>query len=84
METVQIVAILGVLAAWAVLFYTILRWGPGLAGRSVRCPQKDVRAKLVVEQREDEFGSLRVVDVRKCSLFPDSPITCNKECLSRL
>lgn len=83
MDIAQWVAGLGVLLAWAVFFYTIKRWGPGRASRSVACPQKKVRARVLVEQREGDFGRLRVVDVTACSLFPGSPLTCNKECLAR-
>ena len=77
-------AVVAVLTAWAVLFLTIRRWGPGRAKRWVRCPTKRVQAKVVVEQREGDFGSLRVTDVAACSLFPDAPLTCGKECLARL
>lgn len=48
----------GVLACWAVVAYTIWKWGPGLRKRSVRCPEKKVRAKVLADQREAEFGCL--------------------------
>lgn len=82
METAQLVAILTVLVAWAVAFYTIRRWGPGRARRAVRCPEKKARARVVVEQRESEFGRLAVTDVTACSLL-DGPVTCDKACLAR-
>lgn len=83
MDVIQWLAVVAVLSAWAVLAYTIRRWGPGRARRSVRCPTKNKRARLVVEQQEGDFGRLRVTDVTACSLFPDSPFNCDKECLAR-
>lgn len=84
MDAALAVAILAVVSAWAVLFFAIRRWGPGYAKRGVRCPVQRVRAKVKVEQREGDFGSLRVADVCACSLFPDAPLTCGKECLAQL
>jgi len=84
MENIIALEIVGVLSAWAVAAYAIWRWGPGVRGRSVRCPEKKVRAKVVADQREAEFGCLRVVDVTACSLLPGAPVTCDKECLLRL
>lgn len=72
-----------VLVAWAVVGYAIWRWGPGRGKRSVRCPITRVRAKLLVEQTEGDFGSLRVSDVLACSLLPEGPVTCGKKCLTQ-
>jgi len=83
METAQVVAILTVVVVWAVAIYTIHRWGPGRDRRSVRCPDKGVRARVVVEQREAGFGELAVTDVAACSLLR-GPVTCDKGCLARL
>lgn len=84
MDTLHLVEVVGVLGAWGVLALAIRRWGPGRAKRSVRCPTKQVAAKVVVEQEEGDFGSLRVADVTACSLFPETLLTCDKECLARL
>lgn len=84
MESIVAIQVVGVLLAWLVAAYAIWKWGPGLRKRSVRCPEKKVRAKVLVDQREAEFGSLRVTDVTACSLFADAPLTCGKECLGRL
>lgn len=83
MDAAQGLAILAVASAWGVFGYTLRRWGPGRARRSVRCPEKNQRARLRVEQREGDFGSLRVVDVETCSLLPEGPVTCDKECLKQ-
>lgn len=83
MDPLQILMGIGVLAAWAVLAITIRRWGPSFANRSIRCPTKKVRARVRVEQREGEFGSLLTTDVKTCSLFPDAPLACDKGCLAR-
>lgn len=84
MDAALLVAVMAVLSAWAVFVYGLRRWGPGTAKRGVRCPVQRVRAQVVVEQREGDFGSLRVTDVRACSLFPEVPLRCGKECLARL
>lgn len=82
-DAAQVLAILAVAAAWSVFAYTVWRWGPGRRHRSVRCPEKNRRARLVVEQREAGFGTLQVTDVTACSLLPDGPVTCEKECLRK-
>ena len=74
----------GVVIAWVILAYAIWRWGPGLRKRPVRCPEKKVRAKVLAEQREAEFGCLHVVDVKDCSLFENAALSCSKQCLGRL
>jgi hypothetical protein len=84
MDVTTVLAILGVLAAWGVLFWTIYRWGPGRRRRRVVCPEKGVRATVEVEQKEGDFGRLRAVDAVACSLVPDEPLTCDKECLRQL
>lgn len=84
MDVIQWVEVAGVLSAWAVVAYTIRRWGPGRARRRVDCPTQKVKARVRVEQREGDFGSLRVADVSACSLFPGEPVACDKECLARL
>ena len=72
------------LAVWVVVGYTIWKWGPGLRKRSARCPEKNISAMVLAEQRESEFGCLRVVDVKACSLFPGTPLACDKQCIARL
>lgn len=76
--------ILAVIAAWGLVLRSIRRWGPGYANRRVRCPEKKVRAKVRVEQREGDFGTLVATDVVACSLLPGQPVTCDKDCLKRL
>lgn len=82
-DAAQVLAILAVIAAWSVFAYTVWRWGPGRRHRSVRCPEKNQRARLVVEQRESGFGTLQVTDVTACSLLPEGPVACDKECLRK-
>ena len=84
MDTALWLAVAGVVSAWVVTFFSIRRWGPGHVRRQVNCPCKGLRANVVVEQREGEFGSLRVADVVACSLLPEAPLSCGKECLARL
>jgi len=84
MDIAIVLEVIAVLSAWAVLGYTIWRWGPGYRSRRVRCPERRVRAKVGVEQREGDFGRLRVTDVTSCSLLPDEPLNCDKGCLRQL
>ena len=76
--------ILGVVVCWAVVAFTIWKWGPGLRKRSVTCPGLKISAQVMADQREAEFGCLRVADIKACSVFPDGDLACGKECLARL
>ena len=83
MNTQLVASVFGVLAVWSTAFYSIRHWGPGRAKRSVECPTRHRKARVLVEQREGDFGCLRVVDAVACSLAPESPLTCGKECLTQ-
>jgi len=72
-------ALVGVAVSWTVAGYAIWKWGPGLRKRSVRCPERKVRATVLADQREAEFGSLRVADIKACSLTP-AQMNCSKQC----
>ena len=74
------IALVGVAALWVVAGYAIWKWGPGLRKRSVRCPEKGRRAAVLADQREAEFGSLHVVDIKACSLLKPSVPDCSKQC----
>jgi len=80
MTTIIKEALVGVAVCWATAGYLIWKWGPGLRKRSVRCPERKVRATVLADQREAEFGSLRVVDVKKCSLLTPAHPDCAKQC----
>jgi hypothetical protein len=72
-------AMVGVAVCWAVAGYSIWKWGPGLRKRLVRCPERKVRATVLADQREAEFGTMRVVDIKACSLTP-AQVNCSKQC----
>jgi hypothetical protein len=72
------IALAGVVVCWIVAGYAIWKWGPGLRKRSVRCPERKVRARVLADQREAEFGTLHVVDVKSCSLTRQ--MDCSKQC----
>ena len=74
------VALVGVAVSWTIASYAIWKWGPGLRKRSVRCPERKARASVLADQREAEFGSLRVVDVKECSLLTPAQMNCSKQC----
>ena len=84
MERIIVLAIVGVVICWIVAAFAIRKWGPGPRKCSVWCPTKKYLAKVVVEQREGEFGCLAVVDVKNCEFFPGQPLPCGKECLAHL
>ena len=73
-------AMVAVALCWAVAGYGIWKWGPGLRRHWIRCPEKKRRATVVAEQREAEFGSLRVADIKACSLLTPSHPDCSKQC----
>lgn len=84
MNSIIALEVLGVLVCWSVLAHAIWKWGPGLRRRSVRCPEKRVGATVLAEQREADFGCLRVVEVKECSLLQKAPAACSKGCIARL
>ena len=83
MDSIIVLEIAAVLAAWTVVAFTIWKWGPGLRKRSVTCPNIKRTARVLANQREAEFGCLRVVDVETCSLIPSQVLTCGKSCLEK-
>lgn len=83
--TVQFLyAILLALGFLLLAAYAIWEWGPGLRTRTVKCPELKLRADVLVDQREAEFGNLKFVDVKYCSLLKGQPVNCDKDCLARL
>jgi hypothetical protein len=84
MTNIYVLEISTVLVCWAVAGYVIWKWGPGFRKRAVGCPEKKVRARVMADQREAEFGCLRVADVESCSLFPGADLTCSKACVPHL
>ncbi len=69
---------------WGTVALLIRRYGPGRVKHSVRCPEMNVRARLVVLYREPTFGAVEASDVTACSLFGTALLTCDKACLARL
>ena len=84
MGNIILLEVVGVLLAWVVAGYTIWKWGPGLRKRSVTCPNTKRTARVLADQREAEFGCLRVVDVETCSLIPSQVLTCGKGCIAKI
>jgi len=80
MTTIIKEALVGVAVFWAIAGYLIWKWGPGLRKRSVRCPERKLRATVLADQREAEFSCLRVVDVKECSLLTPAHPDCAKQC----
>ncbi len=85
MDVMVAAEVVAVLTAGGFLFLSVRRWGPGRRKRSVRCPEKKQRAKVLVEHREGDYGSVHAADVIACSLLPkERPVTCEKKCLDQL
>ncbi len=76
-----LVAIVAVACAFALVSYLVYRAGPGTAKRLLTCPEKKCPTRVEFIRTEGEFGSLRVSDVRSCSLLPDGVINCAKTCI---
>jgi hypothetical protein len=83
MDSIILLEIAAVLVAWAVVAFTIWKWGPGIRKRSVKCPNTKRTARVLADQREAEFGCLRVADIETCSLIPSQALTCGKGCLEK-
>jgi len=84
MATIFVLEAATVFVCWAVAGYVIWKWGPGLRNRTVECPERKLRARVMADQREAEFGCLRAADVKSCSLYPVTELTCGKTCMARL
>jgi len=84
MTSQLVLAILVALGFLLAAGFFIWQWGPGLRTRTVTCPELKLGADVLVEQREAEFGNLKFVDVKYCSLLKGRPVNCDKECLERL
>ena len=84
MNTEFILALCAALGIWMVVGRSIWHWGPGMRKHTVQCPQNELPLRVVVDQREGDFGSLVMANVTQCSLFGSRPPNCGKECLSRL
>ena len=84
MNTQLTVALLMALGFLLVAGYGIWQWGPGLRTHAVKCPELKLGARVLVDQREAEFGNLKFTDIKRCSLLKDRPVDCGKECLGKL
>jgi hypothetical protein len=83
-DPVHLLAIGWVVLVWVTFAFAVAHWGPGVARRGVRCPEKNARAKLRVLETEPSFGAIRASDVLRCSLLGAGPVSCDKRCLARL
>jgi hypothetical protein len=84
MLDLQIVLLVSlVFLIWVVAIVFLRNVGPGRVWRSVRCPEKQKQASLVVLYHEPLWGRLEAADVSSCSLL-EGPVTCSKQCLARL
>jgi hypothetical protein len=81
-------AVMIVLALWAIMTYAIWQWGPGLRRRTVWCPVRKKRARVLALQREalfyPSYAGLSVIDIKECSLLKRGQMNCHKECLQRM
>ena len=81
MTTTILLAVVGVFIAWFLIAFAIRYWGPGLVRKYLLCPEKKVPARVLFLRNEGSFGSLKVADVKQCSLLPEGPVTCGKHCM---
>lgn len=83
MTTGLVIAAILAIAIVATGLYVIFRCGPGTVRRRLRCPEKNVAARVEVLRKEGTWGTLLESDVTSCSLFPEGSIDCAKACLAR-
>jgi hypothetical protein len=87
-DLAHLLAIGWVVLVWVTFAFAVAHWGPGVARRRVRCPEKNARAKLRVLETEPPdgsgFGAIRASDVLRCSLLGAGPVSCEKRCLAKL
>lgn len=76
-----LLALLVVLSAFVIVGLIMRRAGPGLIRRSLDCPVSRQPAKVRFIRGEGSFGSVKLNDVASCSLFPNAPVACGKECM---
>jgi len=88
MTSSVLLALIVVLAVWALAAYLVWQWGPGVRERSVWCPVYKKRATVLVQLREalfvNSYAGLGAVDIKQCSLFKFTPLKCHKQCLQRM
>jgi hypothetical protein len=56
----------------------------GLVSRRIACPERGRRARIEVLYTEPEWGTLKVADIVRCSVFGSAPVSCAKKCLGLL
>lgn len=83
MPTNYALVVLFMLASFVLTGLAIWKWGPGVHSQTVRCPEKNRRARILAEQVEGDFCCLRVVGVQRCSLLPGEILKCDQLCLGR-
>ena len=84
MQSAHFLVLLAMLTCLVLTGFAIWNWGPGVRKRSVLCPAKKRRARVLARQIEGDFCCLRVADVERCSLVPGEILTCDRDCLGRL
>lgn len=88
MTSAVLLALMAVIAVWALAAFFIWQWGPGVKERSVWCPVYKQRATVLVQLKEalfvNSYAGLSVTDVKECSLFKFTPLKCHKQCLQRM
>ncbi len=81
MAVALFVLLAGILIVWLAFFLFFQRWPVKVAEHSVFCPVQGKPAKIRFVHSQVSFGSYMPVDVSSCSLFPEGPVSCEKQCM---
>ncbi|HYK91617.1 MAG TPA: hypothetical protein VE398_22815 [Acidobacteriota bacterium] len=76
------IVLAGVIVAWLFFFLFSQRWPLKVAEHTVFCPVQSKPAKIRLLHSQVSFGSYMPVDVSSCSLFPQGPVSCDRQCMS--
>ncbi len=70
-----------VLVAWLGFFYFVRHWPLRVVQHGVFCPVQRTHARISLVHSQVSFGSYMPIDIQSCSLFPQGPVTCDKQCM---
>ncbi len=70
-----------ILAVWLVFFYFLKRWPLKVVEHNVFCPVQKKPARISLMHSQVSIGSYMPSDISSCSLFPQGPVSCGRQCL---
>jgi hypothetical protein len=83
-DYINLIAAGWVALLWTTVGFAIRRWGPGKVELRTHCPERKLRADIVVLLAEGGFGEIYPTDVARCSLLGNAAVTCERGCLAQV